>query len=396
MPPVIKQLVGRPVTDLRLDPENPRLPEDLVGASQEALVLFFDSRYDLDEIAESMIQKGFFPQEPLLVIDPDGADAEATEQDGEPRVVVEGNRRLATLLLLLDDGVRTSVERTTHWQALAEQVGPEIRELLEIVPTQSYASREEVEDYLGFRHVTGIEQWSAEAKARFVTKMVASGQSFRDAARKIGSRQDAVRRQVITYRALHQATDAGLEVTRAIKFFGVFYRALQTQGIREYVGVPDYREFVEYNPSPVPADRLDRVAELSDWLFGDGNTVRPLFTDSRRVTDLGHILQSPEATNFLKEERDFNGALALSASDETSIHTSLSKARTELVKANGLAFNFAGDEEVLGKAIAVQRVLTAIVGSLQPPAPEEIPQEGVEDAGEAGDASEPGGAGETV
>ncbi|MBE2317813.1 hypothetical protein DVA67_017660 [Solirubrobacter sp. CPCC 204708] len=367
--PTIKQLVGRPIGDLLLDPKNPRLPLDLDGDDQFALIQFFDKRYDLDELAESMLEKGFFPQEPLLVLKPDymsNEDAEGPQHDGHARVVVEGNRRLATLKLLLDEDAQNHVERSAHWRGLRERAEA-VRDRLEIVPTQQYAERGEVEDYLGFRHVTGIEQWTAEAKARFVTEMVAGGASFKDAARKIGSRQDAVRRQVITYASLRQAQDDGQDVERAVRFFGVFYRALQTQGIREFVGVPDYREFDAYDPAPVPPGNEPRVAELASWLFGDGAHVKPLFTDSRRLTDLGRVLRAPDAVVLLQEERDFAGALALSDTDKSSIQTSLNKARTELVRANGLAFNFVGDAEVISRARDVARVLDAIVGTLGEP-----------------------------
>lgn len=365
--PIIKQLVGRPVSDLRLDPENPRLPLDIDAQDQHALIQFFDKQYDLDEIAESMLDKGFFPQEPLLVLKPEDANAttEGPEHDDKPRVVVEGNRRLATLKLLLDEEAQDRVERASHWRNLRDRANA-VRDSLEVVPTQQYDARSEVEDYLGFRHVTGIEQWTAEAKARFVTQMVADGSSFKDAARKIGSRQDFVRRQVITYASLRQAQEAGHDVTRAVNYFGVFYRALQTKGIREFIGVPDYREFESYDSKPLPDGGEERIEELSSWLFGDGNQVKPLFTDSRRLTDLGRILQAPEATDLLRQERDFPGALALSETDKSSIQTALRKSRTELVRANGLAFNFIGEVEVLSLAREVERVLTAVIGTLEP------------------------------
>jgi hypothetical protein len=50
---------------------------------------FFEQEYDLEELGWSMAEKGYFNEEPLLTItDP---------ADESRRIVIEGNRRLATL-----------------------------------------------------------------------------------------------------------------------------------------------------------------------------------------------------------------------------------------------------------------------------------------------------------
>src|SRR4051794_40767901 len=98
--PNLKQVVPRSVAELLLDPENPRLPADLDNLNQHALVRYFDDSYNLDELADSMLKEGFFGEEPLLTI---------PGTDGGTRIVVEGNRRLATLKLLLDADARAAV-----------------------------------------------------------------------------------------------------------------------------------------------------------------------------------------------------------------------------------------------------------------------------------------------
>lgn len=83
---------------LDLDPNNPRLPElaldggDGEGLSEQARILRFLYENDvLEELMESYIANGFFESEPLIVL---------PEVAGR-RVVVEGNRRLAALMILL-------------------------------------------------------------------------------------------------------------------------------------------------------------------------------------------------------------------------------------------------------------------------------------------------------
>ena len=81
-----------PVADLLLDPENPRLPEDLQGADQPELLRYLNDETVLEEIIRSLNDNGFFEHEPLIAYEDD---------ELEGYVVLEGNRRLAALKVLL-------------------------------------------------------------------------------------------------------------------------------------------------------------------------------------------------------------------------------------------------------------------------------------------------------
>ena len=85
----------RPVDDLHLDHRNPRLPEEFQELPQEELVCFVADEYDSLRIARSVAQFGYFPSEPLIVVEEDGVI-----------IVVEGNRRLAALKLLNNADLR--------------------------------------------------------------------------------------------------------------------------------------------------------------------------------------------------------------------------------------------------------------------------------------------------
>ena len=363
--PNLKEIVPRLVNDLLLDPENPRLPSDLDPDNQHALLRHFDENYNLDELAESMLKEGFFGEEPLLTVPTVGA---------ETRIVVEGNRRLATLKLLLDVDARAAVARSEHWNAIAQYAK---RDALEPLPTFEYENRDELIEYLGFRHVSGVVPWSAEAKARYVVKLVQRGQSFAEVATAIGSRADAVRRQYIGWSALEQVKQAGEPVEEAQRFFGVFYRALQSPGIRTYMGLPDQREITEDNTTPVQQGYEHRVAEVSSYLFGlPGTADRAVVTDSRQLTNLGRILSNEEAARVLLEERDYALALEVAGGDRSTFEGALTRARAALITARGHAFDFVGDAEIIDRAQAIKRVLDTIIETLSQPA-----EDGAENAG---------------
>ncbi|WP_409047522.1 ParB N-terminal domain-containing protein [Microbacterium sp. HA-8] len=82
------------VDELTLDTRNPRLVT-AAAPSQKSLLRQLYEQESLDELAQSFVDNGYFAEEPLVVV----------KENGE-WVVVEGNRRLATLKLLLGARVR--------------------------------------------------------------------------------------------------------------------------------------------------------------------------------------------------------------------------------------------------------------------------------------------------
>ena len=84
-----RSIVQVPVTELKLDPDNPRLDEANQALTQADLMNIFYDNYVLDELAASYVANGFFPSEHLLAL-----------EDG---TVLEGNRRLAALKFLMHD-----------------------------------------------------------------------------------------------------------------------------------------------------------------------------------------------------------------------------------------------------------------------------------------------------
>ena len=146
-------IVRLPFDELLLDDENPRLPERLHGQPQSEILRYLYEQGALEELAYSYRDNGFFPQEPLLVVERDEEDT---------YTVVEGNRRLAALKILhgcseADDigfpGIELSAERLDS-----------LRE----IPCVPIADRNQIHAYVGFRHIGGLKTWPPEAKARYL------------------------------------------------------------------------------------------------------------------------------------------------------------------------------------------------------------------------------------
>ncbi len=162
---------------LLLDPENPRLAHVDVSKGPEGLVKAMWQEMAVSEVALSIAENGFFPEEPLLAIPAGGYS-----KNDPHYTVVEGNRRLTAVLLLTDDGLRARVKATDLPKLTVSQ-----RRRLEYLPVAIYPDREALWEYFGFRHVNGPKEWDALAKATYVAQVRRElGIDLDTIARKIG------------------------------------------------------------------------------------------------------------------------------------------------------------------------------------------------------------------
>ena len=107
------------------------------------------------------------------------------ELDGKSQlVVVEGNRRLAALKYLHASCEKKDVP--SKWKSLIEDVEVPAP-LFESIPYILVGSRQEIEAFLGFRHVTGVKEWNAKKKAQYIARLIDGGMTYQQVMRKIGS-----------------------------------------------------------------------------------------------------------------------------------------------------------------------------------------------------------------
>lgn len=286
------------VDDLSLDRDNPRLPEDLQGGSQEALLQYLSDQAVLEEIITSLNDNGFFEHEPLIAYDDDDLGL----------VVVEGNRRLAALMVLTEkpEAQELGLEPALDAPPTAARLAS-----LEAVPVYVVDDREEVQLYLGFRHIGGIKTWSAEAKARYLTdetdKAAKQGaeRPFLAVARRVGSNSLGVRNSYTALALLRHARDEyGLPVGHVVKRrFGVWMRCMTAQDVRHYIGLNGARSYEEVRAEIEEASGPGLKEVLGDLTPASGSK-KPLLNDSRDVTVYGRILQHDVAHGVLRRYQD--------------------------------------------------------------------------------------------
>ena len=304
------------IDELLMDPKNPRLGRQRVqeGLSQNQIMEVMEN-FTLDEIAISIIQSGYWPQEALIAVE---------EKPGK-LTVVEGNRRLAALKWL-----KRAINGTTvpdAWSDLLEEhaTKKEIKSLEKIFAAVPYIradSRKDVEAYLGFRHVTGIKQWEPAEKAEYISKLVDSGMSYQEVTDAIGSKVQTVRQNYISFRILLQMDELrGVHVPSVEEKFSVLTLSLRTDGVQTYLGV-DILMDPDNAKRPIPASKLKHLEKFALWLFGnDEKSIEPVMTDSRKIEQFGKILESDKAVHYLETAKPprFETAYRIAGGDASDV-----------------------------------------------------------------------------
>jgi uncharacterized protein YerC len=258
--------------------------------------------WKLDELAVSFLSSnGFWVQEAVLVL---------PEKKGKSEflTVIEGNRRIAALLKLKNVIEDPSAAKSKKWRDIAtlaeqNQVNSS-SELFKKIPYIRIEKREDVDEFLGFRHVTGIEEWQPAEKAAYIAKLIDERKmTYEEVMQKIGSKTTTVRQHYIAYRLLEQMRVEDVLPEEGVQNrFSVMYLSLRTPGVQQRLGL-DMQGSPKRNRFPVEKKNLPYLKHFARWIFGD-DTFPPLFSDSRKVDEFGGYLESDEAFKYLCENKD--------------------------------------------------------------------------------------------
>ncbi len=339
--------------EVELDPYNPRLTLEEEGSSQAALLEIMIKRFKIEELAESILASGFNPFDPIV-----------GWSHNDRLTVLEGNRRVAAMQLLLEPQ-RAPAAYERRWTALSERLTPEVRATIEQIDVTVYRDRDaaDVAAYIGFRHVTGVLKWPSLEKAKYIARLVEDhGWTYERIAERLGSYPRHVERHYVAYRLVRQVSEEEIPGAESMEgAFGVLLRALQAEGIAEFIGV-EYPGDPERSRQPVPADRVENLRDFVVWTFGTEDRARVL-PDSRRLTDLGQILQAPEALAYLRRTADpsFERAFFRSGGQARSLAESLFTASDRLEETVPLVSEHVDNAEVQEGVRQTTRFLTQIL-----------------------------------
>jgi ribosomal protein S13 len=277
--------------NLELDTSNPRLPSKFrkQNLSQSDIVNWMLEDASIIELMLAIGNAGFFIGEALLVVN----------ESNDKYTVIEGNRRLTSVKLLNQPEIAKIHKRKIEQVLVETKIRPQE------IPCIIFKSREDINKYLGYRHVTGVKSWGVLQKARYLShlKEEYSEETFAEIckalAKSIGSRSDHVRKLLVAYEIYQKIEDegfykiAGLDETTI--FFNYYTDSLSRDSIRTFIGVDIKSE------SPLDNLNSTNLKELTRWFFekNDQNRTR-LLGDSNHLSMLDKVLANEEATNYFK------------------------------------------------------------------------------------------------
>jgi hypothetical protein len=333
--------------NLHLDPLNPRLPEDIQGKSEEEINYALYRFFDVDELAYSMAENGYFDEEPLVAIPKDlpkkFQNLDSTELTGNKEyetfiqdpdtqfTVVEGNRRLSTIKLLLSDELKNKFKIRS-----LPEISGEIKTDLSVLPVIVYPNRTEVLPYLGVRHISGIKKWEPYAKARYVAKMVEQGFTIDDIQKQVGDRNNSARKIYLCYQLIDLAKyEFDLNTEKAENFFSYLLLASGQGSIKDYLGIEKRLQDIDLT-NPIPNEKKQNLKNIFSWLFGEGKEKLPVIKESRDITEkLSPVLRNAAATTYLLNTRDLSEAYERSDGEQDLLKKYLMKANSLLEKSLG-------------------------------------------------------------
>ncbi len=291
---------ARPIDldDLLLDPANPRLPST-VGRSQSEMIVYLARTTSITEIMTAIGENGYFPGEPLIVV---------ADQAGK-FVVVEGNRRLTALKLLADPSLMGTARKIQEIAASAAHKPNEI-------PCVVFQNRDEVINYLGYRHITGVKQWEPLAKARYIAsyfddhtdKSQEPRLRYSQVARGIGSQAPYIKRQLDGLAVYECAEQKNFFNIDGLDEENISFSLLSTA--TGYESILSFVSSVAHPYVEKQGLKKDCVAHLCRWMFSQDSQGVTVLGDSRNIQKLAVILDDKDALAALIEGDSLERAYA--------------------------------------------------------------------------------------
>ncbi len=321
----VPKITEMKVSDLAFDLKNPRLPEFNLSDSatdKEVIKILWDAM-DVKELVLSIGTSGFFRHEPVIV-----------EQEDGKNIVIEGNRRLAAVKVLLDPALLTEVQR-----AGVPRINREAREALQTLPAV-LEKRKRVWRYLGFKHVNGPAKWSSYAKARYIAEVHTNYDvSLEDIANQIGDTHKTVQRLFQGLMIIEQAEKLKVfnRDDRWNKHFSFshLYTGVTYSGISAFIGL---QSDTEDDRAPVPPEKKKELGELCLWLYGSkrDDKLPVVQKQNPHLRYLDAVVASKEAIATLRAGDTLDAALEVTRPSSAVFEDSLFNAKQQLQTARGM------------------------------------------------------------
>jgi hypothetical protein len=273
------------------------------------------SKGTLIELMGSLAQNNYFEGEPLFVVAADEGFYD----------VIEGNRRLAAVKLLLNPNLATRQKGAVSSVANTADV-----DSLRQIPCLIYENRESLLAFLGYRHITGVKQWGALQKAKYLKQIqdYNSETSFSDLAKLIGSRTDYVARLLTALALYEHISSADFYKIENLNDetinFSFLTTALSFSNITRHLGLENDR-----NPQ-LNNLHTERLKWLVEVMFKETANGQTRLGESRNIKNLATIIGHPQALEKFNTNLSIDDALLWTDEPSEMFRQLLAEAREKL------------------------------------------------------------------
>jgi hypothetical protein len=358
-PEKILKVESLPVEQLLLDPENPRLEGVIDTTNQLELTKAMWREMAVSEVALSIAENGFFEEEPLFAIPGPQLNGNRSY------IVVEGNRRLTAVKLLLDDNLRRLVKATDLPVLNAAE-----RKKLQELPVSVYGKRKDLWAYFGFRHVNGPKEWDSLSKAAYIAKVRKEyGKSLEEITRKIGDQHSTVKRIYRGYVLLEQAEKMTEfkrdDITRNRFYFSHLYTAADYEEVQKFLGTNAENSLCD---DPISKKHLPQLEQLMIWLFGSRERdIEPVIqTQAPDLSYLRSVVGNKPALAALRSGISLQRAYAISLGDSRRFEDSLVQAKDALQEAKAtVTTGYKGDRDLMDQMESIGTLTASLLDDMR-------------------------------
>lgn len=304
---------------LDFDPENPRFYRLNEKAGSDSAVV--EEMLDDESVQDLMLSIGeqdYFPGEPLLVV-----------KKGKSYIVVEGNRRLAAVKLLNGE-LKSPKKKEKSVQIILDEAVYKPKKL----PCLVYKNREDVLRYIGYRHITGVKEWDALSKAKYLKELSDTfykGKDhsvlFKSLAKEIGSKPYYVGLLLTSLNLYEVAAGENffdLPMSEKDVDFSYITTALGYKNITDWLGLEDRNDLIAENLN------ISNLQRIFGWFFARDQQGETIIGESRRIKKLNKIVASEAALENLFKSKSIDEAFLYTNGQEEALEEALNIAESSL------------------------------------------------------------------
>lgn len=219
-------------------------------------------------------------------------------------LVIEGNRRIATLKALIED----------HENGYnVGNVDPDFFISKKIDVVEYEMNSDDSEDYLllmGLRHVTKVKDWGDFEQSELVHDLNTKFKlSFAEISNRLGIPVAQVKRRVNTFVAM--------QLYKGDSQFGDQFSSKMAPMFYELMGAPQIRDWLDWSEDYKTFQNTFNLNRFFDWISKTDEKEEPIVKNRDDIRTLKKIINDPEALEIMEDQKSLTDAYEQSLSVTT-------------------------------------------------------------------------------